>query len=185
MSRIPHPIYVLTVKLTETFPNRNPVSVRNIFHLVFNICPILIFPCRVDFWLFTNKIKSLICFATLTTLDILIIHFRFILFHVISCSIPNFNLDYEHTLTSSPNKMYYWTINTLLVQTKRCHSSLFAVTFADVTGDAADLSVDHLLVKVFDVKRLNSEGQSPCQHGKHTHTSAYTHTHTSTHKPKV
>lgn len=46
-------------------------------------------------------------------------------------------------------------------------------TFADVTGDAADLSVDHLLVQLLDVKRLNSEGQSPSQHGKHTHTSAH------------
>ncbi len=49
------------------------------------------------------------------------------------------------------------------------------VTFADVTGDAAYVSTDHLLVKLFDVERLNSEGQSPRQHGKHAHTSAHTH----------
>lgn len=51
---------------------------------------------------------------------------------------------------------------------------MWLLTFADVTGDAADLSVHHLLVKLFDVERLDSEGQSSRQHGKHTHTSAHT-----------
>lgn len=58
-------------------------------------------------------------------------------------------------------------------------SSLFGLTFADIIWDAADLSIDHLLMQLFDVERLNSKGQSPCQHGKHAHTSA-THTHTHT-----
>lgn len=48
-------------------------------------------------------------------------------------------------------------------------------TFADVTGDAADLPVDHLLVQLFDVERLNSEGQSSCQHCKHAHASVDIH----------
>lgn len=48
-------------------------------------------------------------------------------------------------------------------------------TFADVTGDAADLPVDHLLVQLFDVERLNSEGQNSCQHCKHAHASVDTH----------
>ena len=51
------------------------------------------------------------------------------------------------------------------------------VTFADVVGYGADLSVDHLLVQLFDVERLHHEGQSPCEHGKHAHTPDHTHTH--------
>lgn len=47
-------------------------------------------------------------------------------------------------------------------------------TLADVTGDTTDLAVHHLLVQMFDVERLNSEGQSSCQHGKHAHSSART-----------
>lgn len=52
-----------------------------------------------------------------------------------------------------------------------CSTSGF--TFADVCGDAADLPVDHLLVKLLDVEGLHGEGQLPCQHGKHAHTSAH------------
>lgn len=47
-------------------------------------------------------------------------------------------------------------------------------TFADVTGDAADLSVDHLLVELFDVERLDGEGQRSRQHGKGAHAAART-----------
>lgn len=47
-------------------------------------------------------------------------------------------------------------------------------TFAYVCRDAADLAVHHLLVQMFDVERLNSEGQSSCQHRKHAHTSERT-----------
>lgn len=53
-----------------------------------------------------------------------------------------------------------------------CSTSGF--TFADVAGDAADLPVDHLLVKLFDVKGLYGEGEVSCQHGKHAHASAHT-----------
>lgn len=56
-------------------------------------------------------------------------------------------------------------------------ASISSITFAYVTGEAANLSADHFLVQLFDVERLNSEGKSPCQHGKHTHTSAHTQTH--------
>lgn len=52
-----------------------------------------------------------------------------------------------------------------------CSTSGF--TFADVCGDAADLPADHLLVKLLDVEGLHGEGQLPCQHGKHAHTSAH------------
>ena len=51
-------------------------------------------------------------------------------------------------------------------------------TFTDIARNAADLSIDHLLVQPFDVERLNSEGQRPCQHGECAHASADTHTHT-------
>lgn len=51
----------------------------------------------------------------------------------------------------------------------------YPFTFADITGDAADFPVHHFLVELFDVERLNSERQSPCQHGKRAHTSAHTH----------
>lgn len=47
-------------------------------------------------------------------------------------------------------------------------------TFADVAGDAADLSVDHLLVELFDVERLDGEGQRSRQHGKGAHPAART-----------
>lgn len=43
------------------------------------------------------------------------------------------------------------------------------ITFTDVTWDAADLSVDHLLVQLFDVEGLHGEGQSPRQHGERAH----------------
>lgn len=40
------------------------------------------------------------------------------------------------------------------------------VTFADVAGDAAKLSFDHLLVELLDVKGLDGEGQRSGQHGE-------------------
>lgn len=45
------------------------------------------------------------------------------------------------------------------------------VTFADVAGDAADISVDHLLVELLDVEGLDGEGQHSGQHGKGAHAS--------------
>lgn len=45
------------------------------------------------------------------------------------------------------------------------------VTFADVAGDAADISVDHLLVELLDVEGLDGEGQHSGQHGEGAHAS--------------
>lgn len=46
------------------------------------------------------------------------------------------------------------------------------MTFADVAGDAADLSVDHLLVELLDVEGLDSEGQRSGQHCEGAHAPA-------------
>lgn len=62
-------------------------------------------------------------------------------------------------------------MSTLYMEIRNVNEKL---TFADVTGDAADLSVDHLLVELFDVERLDSEGQRSRQHGKGAHAAART-----------
>lgn len=89
-------------------------------------------------------------------------------FHITSCKRFSFHLD---TLLHS------WTPTALTCVDRRTGWREWlwrvTITFADVTGDAADLTVDHLLVKLFDVERLDGEGKSSCQHGEHAHTPAY------------
>lgn len=134
------------MELRETFPNGNLISV---------ICGLFGLLCYSPFYFIlqasiSQKEKN----ANLTTFHCvvaLIFHFPFIL----SCTLELWS--YAHK-----NQVWVWL----------CSTSGF--TFADVTGEAADLPVDHLLVKLFDVKRLHGEGEASCQHGKHTHTSAHT-----------
>lgn len=126
------------------------MEIQSVWYVVYSasyVTPLSILSCRP---LFHKKKKK----ANLTTFHCvvaLIFHFPFILL----CTLELWS--YAHK-----NQVWVWL----------CSTSGF--TFADVTGEAADLPVDHLLVKLFDVKGLHSEGEASCQHGKHTHTSAHT-----------
>lgn len=132
--------------LRETFPNGNPISV---------ICGLFGLLCYSPFYFIlqasiSQKEKN----TNLTT------------FHCVVALIFHFPFIHSRAL-----------LNSGLMHTKiRFESdwSTSGFTFADVTGEAADLPVDHLLVKLFDVKGLHGEGEASCQHGKHTHTSAHT-----------